>query len=114
MNNSKHHIYLDYSATTPLDDEVSEVIRMHLRDTFGNASSIHSFGRTAKALLEENREIIARSIGAETSEVFFTSGGTESDNHALIGNVVVVKHARIHRLGQRGGDGGDIRGRSEC
>ncbi len=91
MNNSKHHIYLDYSATTPLDDEVSEVIRMHLRDTFGNASSIHSFGRTAKALLEENREIIARSIGAETSEVFFTSGGTESDNHALIGRALAQR-----------------------
>jgi cysteine desulfurase len=82
------HIYLDYSATTPLDPAVAAVVRTHLDDTFGNASSIHRFGRTAKVVLEESRERIARIIGAQTAEIFFTSGGTESDNHALIGSAL--------------------------
>jgi len=86
--NNKQHIYLDYSATTPLDTEVAEVVRLHLNETFGNASSVHAFGRSAKVVLEESREKIARSIGADTAEIFFTSGGTESDNHALMGSAL--------------------------
>jgi len=78
-------IYLDYSATTPIDPEVASVIERHFENTYGNASSIHSYGRIAKVVLEESREIIAQSIGAETAEIFFTAGGTEADNHALIG-----------------------------
>jgi len=78
-------IYLDYSATTPIDPQVASVIEMHCRNTYGNASSVHSYGRIAKVVLEESRDIIARSIGAETAEIFFTAGGTESDNHAVIG-----------------------------
>ncbi len=78
-------IYLDYSATTPIDPQVASVIEMHYSNTFGNASSVHSYGRTAKVILEESREIIAGSIGAEPGEIFFTAGGTESDNHAVIG-----------------------------
>jgi len=85
VKKEEHPIYLDYSATTPLDPEVSSVIETHYHNTYGNASSIHSYGRTAKVILEESREIIARSIGAETSEIFFTAGGTEADNHAVIG-----------------------------
>ena len=85
MKKEEHPIYLDYSATTPLAPEVSSVIETHYHNTYGNASSIHSYGRTAKVILEESREIIARSIGAETSEIFFTAGGTEADNHAVIG-----------------------------
>ena len=79
------HIYLDYSATTPVDPEVARVISTHAAETYGNASSVHAYGRKAKVVLEESREIIARSIGAHPAEIFFTSGGTEADNHALIG-----------------------------
>lgn len=87
------HIYLDHSATTPLDPAVAAVIRTHLDETFGNASSIHQYGRTAKVVLEESRERIARAIGARTAEIFFTSGGTESDNHALIGSALYQRRA---------------------
>ncbi len=85
MKNSIPHIYLDYSATTPLDRSVADVIQEHLKNTYGNASSVHFYGRTAKVVLEESREVIAKSIGAETAEIFFSAGGTESDNHALMG-----------------------------
>ncbi len=78
-------VYLDHSATTPLDPAVFEVMQMAFQQSFGNASSIHSFGREARLLLEESRETIAKSIGAKYDEVFFTSGGTEADNHALKG-----------------------------
>ncbi|MFA6468646.1 MAG: cysteine desulfurase family protein [Bacteroidota bacterium] len=83
------HTYLDYSATTPLDAEVLEVIEQHLAGTYGNASSVHSFGRSAKVVLEESREQIAGVIGAEPAEVFFTSGGTESNNHVIIGSAML-------------------------
>jgi cysteine desulfurase len=78
-------IYLDYSATTPLDPRVLEAMISVSSDFFGNPSSVHSFGREARALLETSRESVARGIGARTDEIFFTSGGTESDNHALKG-----------------------------
>ncbi len=100
MTNNHPHIYLDYSATTPVDAEVAAVIQQQLDRNFGNASSIHSFGRQAKVILEESRETIARFIGAETSEIFFTSGGTEADNHALIGTALAAKrkNGRDHIL----------------
>lgn len=78
-------VYLDHTATTPLDPRVSEVIQQTFARSFGNASSLHSFGREAKVLLEESREKIAGCIGARYDEVYFTSGGTEADNHALKG-----------------------------
>lgn len=78
-------IYLDHTATTPLDPRVYEAMQPFFRETFGNASSIHWYGQQAKASLEQAREIIARSIGAEPGELFFTSGGTESDNFAIKG-----------------------------
>jgi cysteine desulfurase len=88
VNTPHRNIYLDYSATTPLDPDVAAVIRTHMDSTYGNASSIHSFGRSAKVVLEESRERIAQAIGAEPAELFFTSGGTESDNHAVIGSAL--------------------------
>lgn len=94
MNNRTPSIYLDHSATTPVDPRVLSVIREHLEQTMGNASSVHAFGRRAKVVLEESRESIARSIGAEPSEVFFTSGGTESDNHALMGTAFARRYER--------------------
>ncbi len=78
-------IYLDHTATTPLDERVFDAMRPYFSETFGNASSIHSFGREAKAALEKARETIAKAIGAQGGEVFFTSGGTESDNFAIRG-----------------------------
>ncbi|HTR81551.1 MAG TPA: cysteine desulfurase family protein [Bacteroidota bacterium] len=85
MKNTSPQIYLDYSATTPVDPRVVDAMMPYFTDSFGNASSIHSFGRKAKIPLEESREKIAGLIGAAPGEVFFTSGGTEADNHALFG-----------------------------
>lgn len=78
-------VYLDYSATTPLAPEVFEAMRPHFLGTYGNASSIHDVGRKAKAVLEESRETIAGALGARHDELFFTGGGTESDNYAVRG-----------------------------
>ncbi len=78
-------IYLDYTATTPMDKRVVQAMVPFFTDTFGNGSSIHSFGREAKAALETARESIASLIGARPSELLFMSGGTESDNSALRG-----------------------------
>jgi cysteine desulfurase len=78
-------IYLDHTATTPLDPRVFEAMRPYFSETFGNASSIHSFGREAKAALEKARATIATAVGAQSGELFFTSGGTESDNFAIRG-----------------------------
>ena len=78
-------IYLDYSATTPVDKRVLNAMMPYFREKFGNASSIHETGRDAKEALENAREQIARIIRAAPSEIFFTGGGTESDNWALTG-----------------------------
>jgi cysteine desulfurase len=91
VKTDKNNIYLDYSATTPLDPKVFEVMKPYFLENFGNASSVHSYGRKAKIALEESRQIVAKSIGAEPGEVFFTSGGTEADNHALIGTAFSVR-----------------------
>ncbi len=84
-------IYLDHTATTPLDDRVFEAMRPYFAETFGNASSVHSFGREAKSALEKARETIAGAIGASSGEVFFTSGGTESDNFAIRGVALAAR-----------------------
>ncbi|MBM3919367.1 MAG: cysteine desulfurase [Sphingomonadales bacterium] len=78
-------VYFDNAATTPLHPEVVEAMLEHMRNTHGNPSSIHASGRTAKALLEKSRRSIAQLMGCAPSEIFFTSGGTESDNTALSG-----------------------------
>jgi cysteine desulfurase len=78
-------VYLDYSATTPIDPKVLESMVAAFGGGFGNASSVHSFGRDARTLLEQSRESIARAFGARSDEIYFTSGGTESDNHAVKG-----------------------------
>ncbi len=78
-------IYLDNASTTKTDPEVLEAMMPFLTDKFGNASSIHAFGKTAKVMLEDTRDLIAACIGASSSEIFFTSGGTESNNFAIKG-----------------------------
>lgn len=78
-------IYLDYNATTPVAPEVSEMIFQVLKENFGNPSSSHAPGREAKRLLEEARGRVASMIGAQPDEVFFTSGGSESNNWAIKG-----------------------------
>lgn len=78
-------IYLDYSATTPLAPEALEAMRPYLTQHFGNASSIHGFGREAKVALDAAREKIAAGLGAQPQEIAFTSGGTEASNMAILG-----------------------------
>lgn len=104
-------VYLDHAATTPVEPEVlREMERFHTKD-FGNASSIHSAGREARLALDSARRSIARAINAEPEEIVFTSGGTESDNLALVGVAMASKpkkhiittriehHAILHTCG---------------
>ena len=79
------NIYFDHCATTPVDPEVVEAMLPYFRDFYGNPSSIHSFGRNAKEALTIAREKVAKLIGADPSEIVFTSGGTEADNLAIRG-----------------------------
>ncbi len=78
-------IYFDHNATTPVDPAAAEAMSRALTSEFGNASSVHYFGQQAKALLDDARSSVGGLIGAEPSEIVFTSGGTESDNFALRG-----------------------------
>lgn len=78
-------VYLDHNATTPLNPLVLEAMMPFLGEEFGNPSSIHQWGRRARAALEESRAMIASLLGAEKDSVVFTGGGTESDNLAIKG-----------------------------
>lgn len=78
----KRKIYLDYNATTPLHPEVKKAMS-YAMDIFGNPSSLHSFGREAKALVEESREQVASFIGALPDEIIFTGSGSEANNSVL-------------------------------
>ncbi|MBN2514980.1 MAG: aminotransferase class V-fold PLP-dependent enzyme, partial [Deltaproteobacteria bacterium] len=78
-------IYLDHCATTPVHPEVVEAMLPYFMDFYGNPSSMHSFGRKAKEALTTAREQVAQLIGADPSEIVFTSGGTEADNLAIRG-----------------------------
>ena len=78
-------VYLDHAATTPVRREVFEAMEPFYGPRFGNPSSVHRWGREARAALDEARERVARCIGANPDEVCFTSGGTEADNLAILG-----------------------------
>lgn len=78
-------IYLDYAATTPVDQRVLDVMMPYFRESFGNPSSIHRFGQKAEAAVEEAREKIASVLHCKPDEIVFTSGGSEADNLALRG-----------------------------
>ncbi|MGB7517765.1 MAG: aminotransferase class V-fold PLP-dependent enzyme, partial [Candidatus Acidiferrum sp.] len=84
-------IYLDHNATTPVDPGVLQAMLPFFSADFGNASSIHAFGQRARATVETAREQVASLIHARPQEIVFTSGGTESDNHAIFGVVNSVR-----------------------
>ena len=86
-------VYLDHAATTPVRPEVLEAMLPYLGGaTFGNPSSSHRFGREARNGLEQARKEVAVAVGAEPSQVVFTSGGTEADNLAVIGAALAARH----------------------
>src|SRR5438132_6065949 len=78
-------VYLDHSATTPIDARVVQAMLPYLTETFGNASSIHQFGQEARAAVDKARRQVAALIGAHANEIVFTSGGTEANNLAVSG-----------------------------
>jgi cysteine desulfurase len=80
-------IYLDHNATSPVDPAVLEAMLPYFSGDFGNASSIHTFGQRARAAVETAREQVAALLDVRPQEIVFTSGGTESDNHAIFGVV---------------------------
>jgi cysteine desulfurase len=78
-------IYLDNNATTPLDPTVSEKMSQFLKEHFGNPSSLYPIGKKAKEIITEDREVIAKALGADRTEIIFTGSGTEADNFAIRG-----------------------------
>ena len=86
-------VYLDHSATTPIDSRVVDAMMPYLTEKFGNASSIHQFGQEARAAVDKARRQIASLISARSNEIVFTSGGTEANNLAIRG---VCEAAQVH------------------
>ena len=82
-----NRVYLDFNATTPVEPEVLDAMLPYFSGEFGNAASIHTPGQRARAAVETAREQVAALIGSRPQEIVFTSGGTESDNHAIFGIV---------------------------
>jgi cysteine desulfurase len=89
-------IYLDHSATSPVDPKVFKAMEPYFVDSFGNASTLYSLGREARKVMEENRKMVASLIGANPDEIIFTSGGTESDNIAIKGTAYRLKDKGNH------------------
>ncbi len=101
-------VYMDHNATTPLAEAVADRMSAVLREEFGNPSSVHHFGQRAKAVVDEARSAVADLIGADPSEVVFTSSGTESDNFAIRGAAEALepsgrRHLDLERHRARGG-----------
>src|SRR5690554_8128857 len=80
-------VYFDNAATTALDERVLEAMLPYMRDYFGNPSSVHAQGRAVRTAIEKSRKKIAELLNASPSEIFFTSGGTEADNTAIVGAI---------------------------
>jgi cysteine desulfurase len=91
-----NRIYLDHNATTPVEPEVLDAMLPCFSVEFGNAASIHTIGQRARAAVETAREKVAALLGARAQEIVFTSGGTESDNHAIFGIVRSAPGATKH------------------
>ncbi|HEY1115025.1 MAG TPA: cysteine desulfurase family protein [Chitinophagaceae bacterium] len=110
-------IYLDNAATTPLDPEVLEAMLPYMQTHFGNPSSIYSYGRETRLAVETARKSVARILGARPGEIFFTSGGTESNNTAILTSIrdlgckhiitsPIEHHAVLHTVEHYGHSGG--------
>ena len=89
-------IYLDYNATTPIDPEVAAAMLPCIREHFGNPSSAHVYGVEARRIVEEARGQVASLLGCRPGEVLFTSGGTESNNHAVKGAARALRRRGNH------------------
>lgn len=83
--NERRRVYFDHNATTPVHPAVLEAMLPYLKEQYGNPSSGHQFGRAVRNRIAEAREIVAAALGAKPAEIYFTSGGTESDNLAIKG-----------------------------
>ncbi len=94
----ERRIYFDHAATTPLDINVFEKMKPYFTDIFGNANSQHAFGRDAVKAVDEARDTIARIINCRPNELYFTSGGTESDNWAIRGAARALKRKGKHLI----------------
>ena len=90
-------IYLDHSATTPVDPRVRDAMLPYFTEIFGNPSSLHRYGQRALAAVDESRQMVAAILHAQPREIVFTSGGTEANNLALKGAAWAGK-ARGHRI----------------
>jgi cysteine desulfurase len=89
-------VYMDHAATSPMNTEVIEEMSSVMKETYGNPSSIHSFGRSARHLVDQARTKIAHSLKADYNDIIFTSGGTEADNLAIIGTAHANKSKGKH------------------
>lgn len=96
MNMNNRKIYLDHAATTPMSAEVFEKMKPFFSDTFGNPSAVYTEGRVAKAAVETARGQAARSLNAKPEEIYFTSGGSESDNWAIKGTAFSLRDKGRH------------------
>lgn len=94
-------IYLDNNATTPLDDEVFKEMTPYMTTIYGNPSSIHMAGRKSKSAIEKARDQVAKALNASASEIYFTSGGTESDNMAIRGLAHALKDKGNHIISSK-------------
>ena len=90
------NVYFDNAATTRLDEEVLQVMIPYLKENYGNASSIYKLGRESRKAIEEAREKIAKILNCEPSEIYFTAGGSESDNTAIKGIAKAYKNKGNH------------------
>jgi len=88
-------VYLDWASTAPIDPDVADYMRLVAATTPGNPSSIHSFGEKAKALLDESRKTCASVLGCPAGNVFFTSGGSESNNIVFLSLLRKAKPGHI-------------------
>src|SRR6476660_8196688 len=82
-----NRIYFDNAATTPLDPEVLQTMLPYMQAQFGNPSSIYSYGRETRLAIENARKTVAKILGCKPGEIFFTSGGTESNNTAIAASI---------------------------
>lgn len=91
-------IYLDHSATTPVDPAVLKVMRPYFIKNYGNPSSLHSFGQTAASAVNQARENIAKFLNCGVEEIIFISGATEADNLAIFGVVDALRKNNSDKL----------------